>query len=323
MKAQYINYDAVALAQETDFIHWVQRGQNDRSWSEWLDQHPETKPEVEKARELVQAMEFDTHNPTPVQVANMWSVIDRATHEEEARVIPIWQRQRMTILAVVVAVLLILAGWWVLPAPPEVRLVTTTADQNVYELPDGSLVTLNAQTSVSYEPGEWLSARRVKLSGEAFFEVEKGTPFIVATPYGEVQVLGTSFNVDARADRFVVACYTGSVRVAAASSSRVLSSGEKAIARNNRLEKETFESGKEAAWREGMHYFEAATLQMVFNELERQFEVKVKLPDNLAGREYTGFFETGDLNAALEAVCWPMDLVFEVNGKRVIISDNS
>lgn len=322
MKAQYVNYDAVALAQETDFIHWVRRGDNDTDWSEWLDEHPESKPEVEKARELVLAMEFDIQEPTQAQVDKLWSTIDRAT-QNEAKSVTLWHRRRMTLLAAVVGTLLILAGWWALPEPPEVRLVTPSADRDIYELPDGSKVTLNAQSSVFYEPQEWLRARHVELQGEGFFEVKKGTPFIVKTPYGSVRVLGTSFNVDARKSRFAVACYTGSVHVAAGSRSQVLSAGERVIATGNVLNIDNFDQDKEAAWREGMHYFESANLQMVFEELERQFEVKVKLPKNLTNREYTGFFESGDLNAALEAICWPMDLGFEVNGGKVIISDNS
>ena len=322
MKAQYVNYDAVALAQETDFINWVRHSENEDAWSEWLAAHPESKPEVDKARDLVSAMEFDTQEPTSAQVANMWSTIDRATRDE-AKVISFWQRRRLSILAAVVGVLLILAGWWALPAPPEVRLVATKGEQNIYELPDGSVATLNAQSSISYEPGEWSSARRVELSGEAFFEVKKGTPFLVKTPYGDVQVLGTSFNVDARKDHFSVACFTGSVRVVAASRSQVLSPGERVFVSDNVLKMGVFEGDKEAAWREGMHYFEASPVKMVFAELERQFEVKIKWPGELANREYTGFFKSGDLNAALEAVCWPMNLKFEVDGKRVIISDNS
>jgi ferric-dicitrate binding protein FerR (iron transport regulator) len=322
MKAQYVNYDAVALAQETDFIHWVRRGDHDADWSEWLDEHPESKPEVEKARELVLAMEFDMQDPTQAQVEKLWSSIDRAT-KDEAKTVSLWHRRRMSILAAVVAVLLILAGWWALPEPPEVRLVTTTADRDIYELPDGSKVTLNAKSTIFYEPQEWLRARHVELNGEGFFEVKKGTPFIVKTPYGSVRVLGTSFNVDARKGRFAVACYTGSVHVAAGSRSQILSAGERVVATGNLLNIDTFDQDKEAAWREGVHYFESTSLQMVFGELERQFEVKVKLPKELADREYTGFFESGDLNAALEAICWPMGLTFELNAGKVIISDNS
>ena len=148
-----------------------------------------------------------------------------------------------------VGILLILAGWWALPAPPEVRLVATKGEQNIYELPDGSVATLNAQSSISYEPGEWSSARRVELNGEAFFEVKKGTPFLVKTPYGDVQVLGTSFNVDARKDHFSVACFTGSVRVVAASRSQVLSPGERVFVSDNVLKMGVFEGDKEAAWR--------------------------------------------------------------------------
>lgn len=61
---------------------------------------------------------------------------------------------------------------------------------------------------------------------------------------------------------------------------------------------------------------------MVFEELEWQFEVKVKLLKELVDWEYIGFFESGDLNVVFEAICWLMGLAFELNDGKVIILDN-
>ncbi|MCG8685336.1 MAG: FecR domain-containing protein [Desulfobacterales bacterium] len=74
------------------------------------------------------------------------------------------------------------------------------------ELPDGSLVFLNSGSSIRYASDFNEKGRDVELEGEAFFDVEKNTgkPFFVRTPYLDVEVTGTRFNVNAYADEPVV-----------------------------------------------------------------------------------------------------------------------
>lgn len=68
-------------------------------------------------------------------------------------------------------------------------------------LSDGSLVHLNAMSSLRYPVHFSGDAREVELTGEAFFEVSKsGSPFIVKTKGIDVRVLGTTFNVSAYPD---------------------------------------------------------------------------------------------------------------------------
>ncbi len=318
MKEAYNNYDAVALAQEPDFIAWVQHNERDAEWQAWLQAHAGRREEVEKARQLVEAMEFDPPTPTKAQVERMWSNINSATMAEAPRV-PLWQRRRTLLAAAAAAVLLILAGWWVLPRQAQTEIVAGAGEQQLHELPDGSLVVLNALSTLTYEPEEWPTARRVRLSGEAFFEVDKGAAFVVETPRGEVRVLGTHFNVDARGEVFAVACYSGAVQVTSGSNAEVIAPGQRTYMRGNRLEVERFEGEKESAWRQGVHYFKAAPLSAVFGELERQYDVEVVYPESVAERPYSGFFESGDLEKALEEVCWPMDLEFEINGRSVTV----
>jgi ferric-dicitrate binding protein FerR (iron transport regulator) len=65
-------------------------------------------------------------------------------------------------------------------------------------LPDGSSVELNAAATISYHPYWWKINRTVSLEGEAFFEVKKGSQFIVESTVGKTEVLGTSFNINTR-----------------------------------------------------------------------------------------------------------------------------
>jgi ferric-dicitrate binding protein FerR (iron transport regulator) len=84
-------------------------------------------------------------------------------------------------------------------------------------LPDGSLVWLNSNTTLSY-PNLFLGKKRmVKLDGEAYFEVAKDAKkaFIVKTGDRSIEVLGTSFNVEAytKDTLFKVSLFTGKVKI--------------------------------------------------------------------------------------------------------------
>lgn len=96
-------------------------------------------------------------------------------------------------------------------------LTVRSGSQTVIDtLPDGSIVTLNKKSSISY-PAEFTGGKReVALTGEAFFEVtkDKTKPFVISVNDMTVKVLGTSFNVKDNAKKTEVIVETGLVEVA-------------------------------------------------------------------------------------------------------------
>ena len=88
------------------------------------------------------------------------------------------------------------------------KTVSTLAMQHkIIELPDGSKMTLNAQSNATYKPYLWMINRQVKLNGEAFFEVQKGENFEVLSGLGSTEVLGTSFNIYSRENSYEADLY--------------------------------------------------------------------------------------------------------------------
>ncbi len=83
-------------------------------------------------------------------------------------------------------------------------------------LPDGSLVTLNRNSSITYPAKFSGSTRHVVLKGEAFFNVtpDKAHPFIIDADASSIKVVGTSFNVKSNDDKTEVVVETGIVEVA-------------------------------------------------------------------------------------------------------------
>jgi ferric-dicitrate binding protein FerR (iron transport regulator) len=130
--------------------------------------------------------------------------------------------------------------------PGTVLAMSTIQATNEVEsdsLPDGSVVTLNKHSQVSY-PEKFDNDKRVlQLNGEAFFKVkpDKKKPFEVHTNNVTITVVGTSFNVRSRGDTTEIIVETGIVKVATEKQTVVLTAGQKAITGINEaiLQKET------------------------------------------------------------------------------------
>jgi len=191
-----------------------------------------------------------------------------------------------------------------------------------HKLPEGSMIELNASSSVSYNKKKWNEDRLIYLQGEAFFDVVKGSPFIVGTLNGQVEVLGTSFNVFNREEVFEVRCKTGRVRVISNWLDTVfLNPGEGVRYEDAGKIKKSYalETERMNQWLEGFFQYEDVALPQIFHEMERQFDIEIILSEKteIQNMRYTGSFRKGDLTKALKDVCWPMHLTFEIKGRQV------
>ena len=105
-----------------------------------------------------------------------------------------------------------------------IEVKTTVGQRSVTRLPDGSIVHLNDDSNISYCGDFKEDVRRVKVRGEAYFQVVKGEkPFVVETERMQTEVLGTSFNVKNRdGETAEVTLVEGSVNVISPGGSFVL-----------------------------------------------------------------------------------------------------
>ena len=103
-------------------------------------------------------------------------------------------------------------------------------------LPDGSLVTLNKHSSLSYPEDFGSNTREVTLEGEAFFNVtpDRSKPFVIKANEASVRVVGTSFNVSSTDERTEVVVETGIVEVLKKEHSVKLNPDEKGVVLKDR-----------------------------------------------------------------------------------------
>jgi ferric-dicitrate binding protein FerR (iron transport regulator) len=162
-------------------------------------------------------------------------------------------------------------------------------------LPDGSNAHLNAGTELSYHPHWWRFARVLELEGEAYFEVKKGNRFTVRSPQGATEVLGTSFNIYARGNKYRVHCLTGQIRVETEAGKIQILKPNQAISVSEKGEMEYQNNIKPQhaiAWTKNRFVYTATPLREVFREMERQFDITIDLDPGIKG-EYTGNFQRG------------------------------
>ncbi len=193
-------------------------------------------------------------------------------------------------------------------------------------LPDGSVVELNALSTLSYHPLWWWYSREVDFEGEAFFEVQKGSAFKVNSAMGKTIVLGTSFNVFTRDAQYKVTCITGKVKVVSVTKQEVvLSPGYHAEVEQGgsiRVFK-NYPAKQAISWRDGMFTFTSTPLAGVVREIERQYAVSITL-NTQTTFYYTGFFSREmPVEEVLGLLCKTFNLTFDkVTDKHYRISEN-
>ena len=184
-------------------------------------------------------------------------------------------------------VLLIGFGWmfYFYQRPVRTLIVSTNIQTQCIQLPDGSKVTLNRHSQLSY-PETFNKERIVKLNGEAYFEVSKNPkkPFRVKANGVTIRVLGTHFNVNAYAADSLVetTLLEGSVSVSnnANGKQMILKPNETAIYRKSTgiLSMHINANAQnEISWREGVLSFNDISMGEIARQLSHHFNVTIQI----------------------------------------------
>ncbi|MGQ1947218.1 FecR family protein [Geofilum sp. OHC36d9] len=203
------------------------------------------------------------------------------------------------------------------------EIITDNGQHLTANLPDGSEVTLNAGTKIKYHPLWWSFNREVELSGEAFFTVKKGKQFDVLSSNAKTSVLGTSFNIYARHEYYQVTCYSGKVKVTSFTSGNKLyiTPNEKAsLNKDGSLQLSKLKDIKgPVAWMNNMFIFTGTPINAVFEEIERQYAVKITTNTKYKYL-YTGNFTRNQpVEQVLKMICRPYGLKFRKTGDVYLI----
>lgn len=202
---------------------------------------------------------------------------------------------------------------------------TPKGGQYQLELPDRSLVWLNATSSIRFPTSFVEKERRVEITGEAYFEVAKNRdkPFIVTINNSEVQVLGTYFNINAYIDEDDVktTLLEGSVKFVNGANANILKPGQQSQLTKNGTVKvvSDVDVDKVVAWKNGLFDFDNAGIETIMRQLSRWYNVEIDYngkPDDLFIAEMRRNIKLSDALKALELTG---KVRFEIEGKKIIV----
>ena len=202
---------------------------------------------------------------------------------------------------------------------------TPKGGQYQLELPDGSLVWLNASSSIHFPTSFIEKERRVDITGEAYFEVAKNAnkPFIVIVNSSEVQVLGTHFNINSYNDEDDVktTLLEGSVKFVNGATTSILKPGQQSqLAKNGSVKVASdVDVDKVVAWKNGLFDFESAGIETVMRQLSRWYDVDVEYNGKTDDLFFAEMRRNIKLSDALKALELTGKVRFDIQGKKIIV----
>ena len=196
---------------------------------------------------------------------------------------------------------------------------TTYGEQRTISLPDNSKVYLSSNSKIEYAEKEWDTNRVLLLTGEAYFEVEKGKSFTVNTVEGSVTVLGTKFTVNSSNNFFEIQCFEGKVKVVSNNNSEIiLTKGKAHRIFNNESENWNFNQNA-PSWINGESSFNNTPIKQVIIALEKQYKIKFDATNIDVNKRFTGTFTHNNINIALKTVFAPMKISYTLAKNSSVI----
>jgi ferric-dicitrate binding protein FerR (iron transport regulator) len=215
-----------------------------------------------------------------------------------------------------------------------IRITGTRSDKAprsgiaVKQLPDGSVVSLNAGSKVTYARGFGTSHRNLALKGEAYFEVEKNAiPFIITAGKAVVKVTGTTFNVKAYTAAPVIRVTVTEGMVSLYDSEEPaktarLKAGETGVYHKSLKTVNLLSNAdlNDLAWKTRIIDFRNTPLSEVAEILANTYHVSVDTDPSLRNCSVTVRFEDQDLITIIEVLKSTLDLNIIRKGRHISIS---
>ncbi len=199
-------------------------------------------------------------------------------------------------------------------------------------LPDNTVVYLNAGSQLKYTVEGLKRKREVFIDGEAWFDVTKNEnkPFVVHTPFYDVNVLGTQFNVKAykNDDEIVTTLEEGSVLIGSSENfkmaeRKILRPGEQLVysAQKKAIEVKNVDPRMFTAWKDNKLIFINMNLKELIVLLERKYGVDFHVTDNkILNYHYDGTIKNETILEVLDLLKETLPIKYNIEGQTILIT---
>ncbi|WP_163708042.1 FecR family protein [Mangrovibacterium lignilyticum] len=192
-------------------------------------------------------------------------------------------------------------------------------------LPDSSTVVLKTNSSIKYHERLIDGARLVKLDGEAFFEVTKGKKFQVDFPGGEIEVLGTKFNIQAYSKNVGrVDCYEGAVRLTINKNEFLLTRGKAISFTPNSIDGPfDFSTDVVTNISNNLYHWADRPLREILTLICAREGYQLQASETILGKRFTGSLNLNNSKLALTILTKAMNLDYDLTNKQLSIVENN
>ncbi|MHA6248342.1 FecR family protein [Pontibacter sp. CAU 1760] len=339
MKYQLAN--VADFATDERFVDWVvaPTAESEAYWQNWLLKNPHKATTLHEARELVQMLAADGHQEEgDAAVAAIWQrlqgemreVKPRQASGTKGRTLSFFSLHSTKLQVAASLGILLLFSFFLFNRFQKQTVAYTTAygQKRSITLPDSSVVTLHANSSIRFEEGwDGNAPRLVQLQGEAYFSVrhqQNDQKFVVQTTNGsEVEVLGTEFDVVSRPSGNRVVLASGKVRLTyqanAAAKQIVLAPGDlvEVTADGKHVVRKQVRTELYTSWKDNKVIFDNTALSTIAQMLEEVYGYKVIIQqEELATQQITATLDDRGVQNIL-------DTISETLGVSVLKKDNT
>jgi transmembrane sensor len=335
---------------DPNFVKWVNHPtlKSDAYWKNWMSVHPEHLSELKLARELLLRVRYKEIEVRPGTKRRILEDILNApppaqepstVRESNDKHVPISLWEKAGQFARIAAILLVIITFsWLIyqsqgpdPSPALsqtsslIHKNTAPGEKMQLTLPDGTRVWLNSVSGLEF-PAEFDTEERlVKLTGEAFFEVEKDSlrPFKVLAGQTVTEAVGTSFNINTRTSGKVnISLFTGKVKVDTPFDTQgvFLDPGSelKYDANLKTVTVNGFNPTAVIGWKDGRLIFTESTLPEAVRLLEDWYGVKIQLKnDEKIHWKYSGEYQRQTLDNVLNSMAYIQKFKYSIEGDKV------
>ncbi len=193
------------------------------------------------------------------------------------------------------------------------------------QLPDGSIVWLNASAKIKYDETFNINTRLIEFEGEAFFEISKmkNKAFIIKTKQAQIKVLGTSFSVNTHVaeKNLEVLVATGKVEVAKTENKKMtLLPGEMVTVNTQNFEKNINSNKNYLSWKTKEFDFKNVEMQQVVKDLSKAYRVNIVIENSEIGqRKLHSSFSNKNLETILQVICETYNLQIHKINNQIIL----
>jgi ferric-dicitrate binding protein FerR (iron transport regulator) len=316
----YLNYQIEDFLRDDYFQQWIisPKPKTDNYWQEFTRTYPHQRKAVKEARKLLESIQYKPYSLPKEKQEGMLQKVYSQSASTTITAAPSPYLRRYLAIAASISIVILFSLYW-LVSPTHERYETGFQETETIILPDGSEVTLNANTTVRVAINtEKNQPREVWLEGEAYFHVKhldedktvkqpNLSKFVVHTTNFDIEVLGTTFNASSRPTESEVLLKEGSIKVV---SSRIghpetLESGDQLALseEDNEYRIKKLKDTIEPAWRENLFVFENTPLKEVAAEIENYYGKDVVFSDaSLAEKIFTAKVSRENLPMLLNAI---------------------